>query len=237
MNTVYEDIKDALVEAIELEGGTNYIASPQEIKDGIAHMKEVLERAKQMEREKRLREIRDKKPLVINLFGAPGAGKSTGAAMIFAELKKRGVNAELVTEFAKDKTWEHNAMALGCQEYVFGKQSYRLARCKADVDVIVTDSPLPLSLLYTSDPALIADDAFQKVVMNVFNSYNNLSYFVNRVKPYNPKGRNQTEAESDALAAPLKKLINENDISCVEINGDDEGYAAVVAEVVEWLGL
>ena len=237
MNTVYEDIKDALVEAIELEGGTNYIASPQEIKDGIAHMKEVLERAKQMEREKRLREIRDKKPLVINLFGAPGAGKSTGAAIIFAELKKRGVNAELVTEFAKDKTWEHNAMALGCQEYVFGKQSYRLARCKADVDVIVTDSPLPLSLLYVSDPALMADGAFQKVVMNVFNSYNNLSYFVNRVKPYNPKGRNQTERESDVLAAELKKLLNENDISCVEILGDDAGYAAVVAEVVEWLGL
>lgn len=214
----------------------NYIASPQEIKEGIAYAKEVLERAKQREREQRLRTIRDKKPLVINLFGAPGAGKSTGAAIIFAELKKRGVNAELVTEFAKDKTWEHNAMALGCQEYVFGKQSYRLARCKADVDVIVTDSPLPLSLLYTSDPALVADNAFQKVVMNVFNSYNNLSYFVNRVKPYNPKGRNQTEAESDVLAAELKKLLNENDISCVEILGNDAGYAAVVAEVVGWLG-
>lgn len=178
-----------------------------------------------------------KKPLVINLFGAPGAGKSTGAAIVFAELKKRGVNAELVTEFAKDKTWEGNAIALGCQEYVFGKQSYRLARCRADVDVIVTDSPLPLSLLYMSDPALTKDGAFREVVMNVFNSYNNLNYYVNRVKPYNPKGRNQTESESDALAAPLKKLINENDISCVEINGDDEGYATVVKEVAEWLGL
>lgn len=106
-----------------------------------------------------------------------------------------------------------------------------------DVDVIVTDSPLPLSLLYMSDPVLKKDNAFQKVVMNVFNSYNNLNYYVNRVKPYNPKGRNQTEEESDALAAPLKKLINENDISYMEINGDDEGYAAVVKEVAKWLGL
>ena len=227
-----------------------YIASPQEIADGIkkyeeetkkrdelTRMVQRFQEAKEYERYQKLQEIRNKKPLVINLFGAPGAGKSTGAAIIFAELKKRGVNVELVTEFAKDKTWEHNAMALGCQEYVFGKQSYRLARCKADVDVIVTDSPLPLSLLYTSDPALLSDNAFQKVVMNVFNSYNNLSYFVNRVKPYNPKGRNQTERESDVLAAELKKLLNENDISCVEILGDDAGYAAVVAEVVEWLGL
>ena len=189
------------------------------------------------ERQKKLQEIRNKKPLVINLFGAPGAGKSTGAAIVFAELKKRGVNAELVTEFAKDKTWEHNAMALGCQEYIFGKQSYRLARCRADVDVIVTDSPLPLSLLYVSDPALLSDGAFQKVVMNVFNSYNNLNYYVNRVKPYNPKGRNQTEAESDALAAPLKSLLELNGIEHTDINGDDEGYATVVEEVAERLGL
>lgn len=40
---------------------------------------------------------------VINLFGQPGAGKSTGAAYIFSQLKLRGINAELVTEFAKDK--------------------------------------------------------------------------------------------------------------------------------------
>lgn len=224
-----------------------YVASPQEIADGIKkyeeetkkrdRMVERFKEAKEYERYQNPQEIRNKKPLVINLFGAPGAGKSTGAAMIFAELKKRGVNAELVTEFAKDKTWEGNAMALGCQEYVFGKQSYRLARCKADVDVIVTDSPLPLSILYTSDPALLVDDAFQQVVMNVFNSYNNLNYYVNRVKPYNPKGRNQTEDESRVLAAGLKSLLEENGIVHEEINGDDEGYAAVVEEVAEWLGL
>lgn len=200
----------------------SYIASPQEIREGIKKYEE---------------ELRNKKPLVINLFGAPGAGKSTGAAIVFAELKKRGVNAELVTEFAKDKTWEHNAMALGCQEYVFGKQSYRLARCRADVDVIVTDSPLPLSLLYVSDPALLGDGAFQKVVMNVYNNYNNLNYYVNRVKPYNPKGRNQTENESNILAMGVKLLLEENGIVHKEINGDDAGYAAVVEEVAEWLGL
>lgn len=43
------------------------------------------------------------KTLVVNLFGTPVAGKSTGAAYIFSELKMRGINAELVTGFAKDK--------------------------------------------------------------------------------------------------------------------------------------
>lgn len=41
--------------------------------------------------------------LVVNVFGVPGAGKSTGAAYIFSKLKMNGINAELITEFAKDK--------------------------------------------------------------------------------------------------------------------------------------
>jgi hypothetical protein len=234
----------------EMDGVREFISSPQEIADGIKKYKEetkkrdeltrMVERfqeAKEYEKYKKLQEIRSKKPLVINLFGVPGAGKSTGAAIVFAELKKRGVNAELVTEYAKDKTWEGNATALGCQEYVFGKQSYRLARCRADVDVIVTDSPLPLSLLYVSDPALLSGGAFQQVVMNVFNSYNNLNFYILRAKPYNPKGRNQTEEESNALHMPLQTLLAENKIPHCCVYGDDEGYAAIVERVVEWLGL
>lgn len=176
-----------------------------------------------------------RKPIVVNLTGAPGAGKSTGAATIFAALKKLGINAELVTEFAKDKTWEHNIMALGCQEYVFGKQSYRLRRCRDDVDVIVADSPLPLGLIYNDNPAL--DHHFTSVVMNVFNTYENINFFINRVKPYNPKGRNQTAEESDELSLKIKNLYNSLDIPYTEINGDDDGYSTAVNRVITELSL
>lgn len=81
------------------------------------------------------------KTLVVNLFGTPGAGKSTGAAYIFSELKMRGINAELVTEFAKDKVWENNDEVFKNQAYIFGKQSYKMSRCRDKVDVIITDSP------------------------------------------------------------------------------------------------
>ena len=174
-----------------------------------------------------------KSPIVVNLFGAPGAGKSTGAAIVFSELKKAGINAELVAEFAKDKTWEHNAKALSVQEYIFGKQSYRLARCRDDVDVIVTDSPLPLSIIYNNNPAL--DMHFEHIVINVFDTYDNINYYINRVKPYNPKGRNQTESESDALATPIKELLYNYKISFTEINGDSDGYESIVQDVLTYL--
>lgn len=177
----------------------------------------------------------NKKPIVINLFGPPGSGKSTGAAEVFAALKKSGVNAELVTEFAKDKTWEHNATALGCQEYVFGKQSYRLARCRNDVDVIVTDSPLPLTIIYNNNPAL--GEQFNEVVLNIFNTYRNYNYYINRVKPYNPKGRNQTEDESDALGESIKNLLVMSGIEYKTDDGNDAGYQSIVNEIKEVLGI
>jgi hypothetical protein len=168
----------------------------------------------------------NKVPLVINLFGAPGAGKSTGAAYIFSELKQRGVNAELVTEFAKDKTWEGNLLALSCQEYVFGKQSYRLARCRDDVDVIVTDSPLPLAIIYNTNPAL--GRPFNQVILNVFDTYDNVNFFIKRGKAYNPKGRNQTEAESDALAEDILHMLDYHRIDYGIVEGNIDGYEYIL---------
>lgn len=171
-----------------------------------------------------------KKPVVINLTGAPGAGKSTGAAKLFYELKTLGINCELVSEFAKDKTWEHNATALNCQEYIFGKQSYRLKRCRDEVDVIITDSPLPLTIIYTHDELL--KKPLTDLVMAVYNSYDNINFFINRVKPYNPKGRNQTAEESDALSAEIKNLYQQLNIPYTEINGNEAGYEAAIAKII-----
>jgi adenylate kinase family enzyme len=171
-----------------------------------------------------------KKPIVVNLAGAPGAGKSTGAAKIFSELKMLGINCELVGEFAKDITWEHNTTALSCQEYVFGKQSYRLARCRNDVDVIITDSPLPLTIIYTQDEAL--KKPLTDLVMAVFNTYDNISFFIKRTRPYNPKGRNQTMEESDAISLQIKELYKQLNISYTEIDGDCSGYEKAVSIIV-----
>ena len=171
-----------------------------------------------------------KKPIVVNLTGAPGAGKSTGAAKIFSELKMLGINCELVGEFAKDKTWEHNDTALRCQEYVFGKQSYRLARCRDDVDVIVTDSPLPLTIIYTHDEKIVGP--LTDLVMTIFDSYDNINFFINRTKPYNPKGRNQTAEESDSLSFEIKNLYQQLNIPYTEINGDAAGYDTAIQMIV-----
>ena len=168
--------------------------------------------------------------IIVNLFGVPGAGKSTGAAYIFSQLKMRGINAELITEFAKDKVWENNEKVFKNQLYLFGKQSFRISRVQDEVDVIVTDSPLLLSILYNQTPIL--GENFNQLVYDVFNSYNNINYLIKRTKPYNPAGRLQTEEESDALAEPLISLLKKENINYKEITGDIKGYDKIVQEVL-----
>jgi len=173
-------------------------------------------------------------PLVVNLCGAPGAGKSTGAAYVFSKLKMAGVNAELVTEFAKDKVWEDTHAPFENQMYMFAKQWFRITRCENKVDVIVTDSPIILSLIYQTDPRL--GEEFNALVLKIFNQYNNVTYFLNRVKPYNPVGRFQTEAESDALSKKIKSVFEEHNINLIDVDGCVGGYERIVSDVMRMLG-
>ena len=171
--------------------------------------------------------------ILVNLYGAPGSGKSTGAAYIFSKLKMAGVDAELVTEFAKDKVWEESKAPFDNQAYMFGKQYFRISRCADKVDVIVTDSPLPLSIFYNSTPIL--GQEFNNMVMKVANSYKGMNYLIYRVKPYNPNGRFQTEEESNELADKFEDFLNFYLIDFKAIPGDIKGYDQIVEEILKAL--
>lgn len=134
--------------------------------------------------------------LIVNLYAGPGAGKSTLAAAIFAQLKDQGVVAELVTEFAKDLVWENNLRPLACQPYIFGEQLWRIERLKgAGVEVVVTDSPIRLAAVYAPPGTPLA---FISAVHAYANQQTTMSVFLGRVKPYQPLGR--LGAEGDAQA-------------------------------------
>lgn len=179
--------------------------------------------------------MNEKKPVcVVSFVGQPGAGKSTLAAFVFSKLKMLGVNCELVTEFAKDKVWENNDVALANQVYIFAKQYYRLSRCADKVDVIITDSPLVLTPLYNREPPEISEP-LNKLALAVYNSYDNLTYFVKRIKKYNPIGRLETEAESDAKCEKLKDLLDKYCIRYANIDGDLISADIVVQDVMKKL--
>lgn len=170
------------------------------------------------------------KTLIVNLYGAPGAGKSSGAAYIFYKLKQAGINAELVTEFAKDKVWEVHELAMKDSCYIFGHQHFRISRVYGKVDVIVTDSPLLTTAFYASD--LYSKELTSIAYKTEEKTANStISYFVKRVKPYHTEGRIHNESESDAISHELKEFLHKLGIVPFEINGDLEGYDKVVDDI------
>jgi len=168
------------------------------------------------------------RPIVVNLFAGPGAGKSTTAAGVFYYLKLLGVNCELAREYAKDKVWEENKTALNNQNYIFGKQSYKLTMLETKVDVIITDSPLLNLLLYCGTDSV----DFKKNVVHTFNRYKNLNYYVNRQKAYNPAGRYQDYDAALAMDVQTAKMLEDNNVRVLEIDGNQSGVAFVVREVI-----
>lgn len=169
------------------------------------------------------------KTIVINLFGEPSAGKSTTAMDITARLKRKGINAEYVSEFAKDKVYENNEEVFKHQEYIFGKQSFKMGRVKEKVQVMVVDSPLILCVVYNNDKVL--GENFNKTVLNVFNSYDNKNYLLTRKHTYENEGRLQNEKEALEVRNQLIESLEEMKISYDIITSSKED-CKMVANII-----
>lgn len=142
-----------------------------------------------------------------------------------------GVNAELVTEFAKDKVWEETRAPFENQLYMLAKQYFRITRCENKVDVIITDSPILLSLIYNNDKERLGVE-FDSLVKHLFRYYNSYNIMLKRVKKYNPVGRLQTEAESDKLSGQIENMLLDLNMHYHTFNGNLEGYDAIVNNIM-----
>jgi deoxyadenosine/deoxycytidine kinase len=167
--------------------------------------------------------------IVVNFIGAPGAGKSTLAADVFAELKWLNINSELVTEYAKEMVWEENYKILGNQLFLLSQQQNRIERLKGKVDVVVTDSPIFHSLLYND----CIYPSFVNLVKEIHDSYDNLNFLVKRTKKYHKVGRMQTENESDLLYDKLIEILKSYPIPLIKIDGSKDSIPFIIEKIKE----
>jgi adenylate kinase family enzyme len=179
-----------------------------------------------------------KNTIIINLFGGPGTGKSTCAAYLFSRLKMLGIDAEYVSEFAKDKVWEQNKKVFNNQLYITGKQSFKISRCFGEVDVIINDSPILNGCAYTDRKYL------KSAIVEEFMSYadNNVNFLLKRKKVYNPNGRNQTEEEAHKLDKKILSILNLEEIKTeydhidyIEVDGNEDGFNKILYSICEIL--
>ena len=179
-----------------------------------------------------------KKTILVNLLGAAGAGKSTMAWSISGKLKRKGVNCEYVPEFAKSLVYEKNFKCLEDQLFVFANQYHALKTLRGVVDVIVTDSPLLLSVFYNAyrgeENLRIPNELMEKLVMFCHSTFDNLNFFIERNHEYKKEGRYQTEEEAKEETKIIKEIVD----SLVEyqtLPSGDESEEKIVDAVLERL--
>lgn len=162
---------------------------------------------------------------VINLWGGPGSGKSTTAAGLFSLMKLQQKKVELVTEFAKDLTYEENFISLSNQFAVSGQQDHRLRRLIGHVDYVITDSPLLLGMFYAS--GVFQNEWFTNCLLGAFNSYNNRNFFIKRVKPYVKLGRTQSEQEAETIGDRMLETFDKYQFSFEIVDGDEHAAQTI----------
>jgi len=172
--------------------------------------------------------------IVVNFFGEPGAGKTTMMAAVFAELKFRGINCEMATEYAKDLVWEERENVMLNQLYISGKQFHRVNRLIGKVDVVVTDSPVLLGIVYNKHGD---KESFNKVLAEHFNRFDNINFLVVRGENgYREEGRLQTEEESAELKKKIHHLIHDYTVGCTSVFKSREHVDLVIKMIMNRMG-
>ena len=164
--------------------------------------------------------------LVINLFGGPGAGKSTTAAYVFSQIKWMGYEAELVTEFVKDLIWEHAVKSVQDQIFIFSNQLFRIRRLLGEVEFIIVDSPVMLSLVYSDDPVLHQLARSEHLKMNTYN------VALKRAIKYSTIGRMQSEQEAIGVDEEVSSMLVSQGIDHDVFEGTQGGGDQIVNKIV-----
>lgn len=164
---------------------------------------------------------------IINLFGGPGVGKSSIAAGLTYKLKKQHINCDNPYEFPKLLAWDENHSAIRDQLFVLANQHRGIVKSYGKVDFIILDSPILLSLTYknyyksTEYPATLYGDTFDKMVLDIYNQYNNINIVLERSEGnHNNMERYQNLNESIDLDNTIERSLLDNNLPYHKVKVD-----------------
>lgn len=149
----------------------------------------------------------------IALLGAPGCGKSTLAAYVYAMLKDTGLDGDLVQEYIRHLINANNKIPnITLQSIVYERQMEKERILPEKLDFFVTDSPHILSYIYAAlyinyedpDQRELLADLYNKFLKYSRSSYD-LIYLLDHNHP--PKMDDGVRYQTDGEMELLKKAI------------------------------
>ena len=170
--------------------------------------------------------------LHVSIWGGPSMGKTSVAQQVSGELKRRGYKADYVPEFAKELV-RQGIIHLYDQIEILAEQHRREKLCHGALDVVVTDSPLPLSLYHCSDED---KQALERIIDNRTRDWTILNYFVERdlSNAYETEGRYEDVNGALAKHKGLLTILQRRDPGYTAL-ATAEASDFIVAEIVHRL--
>lgn len=171
---------------------------------------------------------------VINMYGGPGSGKSTTAAGLFYHMKLLHMNVELVTEYAKDLVYSNTLSILtkSHQEVIFAEQFRRQRILEDKVDWAITDSPLLFSLVYGTGSGRFNESAFTSYVVDTFDCFKNINYFLRRPNVFTEVGRDHNLQQSQEIDGKIKSVLKDSYAQYKEYDTNENVVALILEDIL-----
>ncbi len=162
---------------------------------------------------------------VINLFGAPGRGKSSVRSGLFWLMKSHHMSVEEVSEYAKylvltGRTWQLTEEQL----YLFSKQHHKqLIIERSGYEYAATDSPLQLCSFYAPDTYF---RTFEALVDEAMAGFENINFFLTRdiesdaADAFEERGRNHDREASIRVEGEMREFLARKGIGYQDMTVD-----------------
>ena len=163
--------------------------------------------------------------VVINMLGGSGIGKSTTAAGLYYKMKLAKMNVELVREYVKILAWQGTKIGQFDQVNIFGEQCKLEHTLYGKVDYIVTDSPIVLAPIYEvfyHGDSMMEEAAIKFLNKAKQNNVQQLNILLQRNKPYDQRGRYQTEEEAKVVDQMTINFLNKYGMPYHVVSGPEE---------------
>lgn len=161
----------------------------------------------------------------INFLGGAGVGKSTMASKVYSNMKRDGHSVELVREYVKEWAYEGRKINPYDQVYFFAKQMKKeYIVLNAGVKYIISDSPLPLQIVYSKRIGLGGEtvEGLSKINLDFEKEFPSFNIFLERGnKPYIEEGRYETKEQAIEVDNLVKKCMDDWNYMYVEFAWDD----------------
>ena len=170
------------------------------------------------------------------MLGGSGIGKSTIAAGLYYHMKLDHMNVELVREYVKVLAWQGTKIGRFDQVNIFGEQCKLEHTLYNKVDYIVTDSPIILAPIYEifyHGDSMMEEAALKFISKAKESGVKQLNVVLERNKPYDNRGRFQSEDEAIIVDNLTLNFLNKYNIAYSVVSGSEQDRVGQIMELVK----